>query len=317
LIELLVVIAIIAILIGLLLPAIQKVREAANRSQCSNNLKQMSLAVQNCADTYQQQMPPLFGPYPYNTGGIGSFWAYPHVSIMPYIEQGNLYNKFTAMYQTGNQYNGPPDHYAVYDATSSQGYVQFTIKTFFCPSDSSISLAGNSIYTSYAANGLVFGVGNIRVTPAYPAAPIVSLTPSGWQGFMGGAIFPTSLSDGTSNTVLWTDKLGKCNDISDATPAPGEGQWAMWASPIYSSSNTAGNQAPVIGINILPPNAGFQTGAAQSTCQYYANASSGHTSVILAGMGDGSVRNIVQGMSQTTYNLALVPNDGGPLPSDW
>src|SRR5579864_4534837 len=92
LIELLVVIAIIAILIGLLLPAVQKVREAAARAQCQNNVKQLSLACVNCSDTHQGVMPPNWGIYPnltpaaYNGEG-GCFFH-----LMPFIEHQNLYN---------------------------------------------------------------------------------------------------------------------------------------------------------------------------------------------------------------------------------
>jgi hypothetical protein len=66
-----------------------------------------------------------------------------------------------------------------------------------------------------------------------------------------------------------------------------------------------------------PPKSYSQIGANQNTCQSYANASTGHTGVILAGLGDGTVKMIAQGMSATTYDLALIPNDGTPLPSDW
>src|SRR5260370_34983949 len=92
LIELLVVIAIIGILIGLLLPAVQKIREAAARIQCANNLKQMVLATMNCADTNQGVLPPGLGLYPNRVGSARNGEGGLYMHILPYIEQDNLYN---------------------------------------------------------------------------------------------------------------------------------------------------------------------------------------------------------------------------------
>ncbi len=304
LIELLVVIAIIAILIGLLLPAVQKVREAANRSQCSNNLKQMGLAIQNCSDTYQSQMPPLLGYYPgnYSSTSSGSqLFGPPHIFILPFIEQQNIYNLMMTEIGSVGQ---------VQAAWTYANNIKTPIKTFVCPSDPTISQSANPLNASYAANGLLFGGSAASMTSPGTfgtLAPTITFNLS--AGVAGGARFPASLSDGTMNTIVWIEKLGQCGSSATTTTSS-----TVW--PAYM----VGTNFPTVGVvspTYSPPNAYYQITANQNTCATFANASTGHTGAILAGMGDGSVKMIAQGTSQYTYNLMLIPNDGYPMSSDF
>src|SRR5436305_7467093 len=154
LIELLVVIAIIAILIGLLLPAVQKIREAANRMKCSNNLKQIALGAHNY-ESANQQFPPGLR----QTSWIGVLGY-----LLPYVEQDNVYNMIPiAMLQPG--YTGAWWG-SISLGTNAPGVTagRTRISTYICPSDSSqfaqdtgvfigLVISGNTLTGYYNANG--------------------------------------------------------------------------------------------------------------------------------------------------------------------
>jgi prepilin-type N-terminal cleavage/methylation domain-containing protein len=309
LIELLVVIAVIAVLIGLLLPAVQKVREAAARLQCMNNLKQIGLATINCAATYDGALPPAWGNYPLGSS-VGPYGT--QVWILPYMEQQNAFNNVPAMMadtSVGKWGNYP------------------RIKTFECPSDWGIG-AIQSGYTapvgqcSYQNNALVFG-GTCIVTPSTsPGVPPTAVSQGAavfeaYNVYVGGVSrYPASIPDGTSNTIFWTEALVNC--VYPYTWCQNTQAWNLW-------------QWSFIAWYKAPPNAFFYPGVSAGQCAaakaaaqaagtvsfYDEQASSAHPAAVLAGLADGSVRPLSQGMTQYTYNVALIPNDGLVLPSDW
>ena len=305
LIELLVVIAIIAILIGLLVPAVQKVREAAARMQCANNLHQIGIATHNVHDTYGV-FPPLCSPCADNAQAgcfctISGPWNHTNYTIflwlLPYVEQDNIFKASSPSGYAGGQY-------------------MKVIKVYICPTDPSIAKgmcettnggANGWGACSYAANYYVFG---------NPTAANSSLR------VQGQSHLPGSVPDGTSNTIFYAEHYGTCgmgnNNTLNSTITYG----SLWAD-----SNSVWR--PIFGPNSVskdPGSAGYPAAKSLPLFQVQPNyittcdagrPQSGHTNGMNVGLGDGSVRFLTAGISQVTWQNACDPQDGNPLGSDW
>jgi prepilin-type N-terminal cleavage/methylation domain-containing protein len=282
LIELLVVIAIIAILIGLLLPAVQKVREAAARTQCNNNLKQLGLAVHNYASTFNQKLPPMWAP---DSGG-GTFGTNAnanmpvgtlHFYLLPFVEQDNVYNQ-----ATGN--------------ASLNGVPAVILPVFLCPSDST----NPSFLQRYGYAGTNYA-GNLLVFRPQGAGKLTSAMP-----------------DGTSNTVIFAERYQVCAPSWGGYTGPA---WAMhpsfvghgWDTPAFGWHEAGGSYDPSFDGGVGFP---FQIAPAASACDWRVTQGA-HTGSMQICLGDGSVRGVTVGISQQTWSWACIPNDGNVLPGDW
>ena len=311
LIELLVVIAIIAVLIGLLLPAVQKVREAAARMSCSNNLRQIGMGLQNCMDTNQGKIPPSIGTYPQPVSYAGgNFVGGPPQNgeggllflLLPYVEQNNIYqNSLAPDYFNGNSMTyseyGAGNGKAVDDETQHGIAPSSNIKIYACPSDPTYQIGPvgpwQETVGSYALNGQVFAANR-------------------WSSNYGR--FPASISDGTSNTIFFTEKeaqtLGSCPGNIFAL---GYNYWWDWGPTVGSSAVGATWGAQPTGAGVLYPL--IQPLPVGQACGN--QPSTGHTGGIMVGMGDASVRLVAQGTSPTTWWYAWTPAGGEVLGPDW
>jgi len=290
LIELLVVIAIIAILIGLLLPAVQKVREAAARIQCTNNLKQMMLATHSYNDA-NLRLPRISG---YDAGTSGVQWDTWYGQILPFIEQANVYNRAA---NTGAVWNN--------------GNATTVIKTFLCPSDPTMN---NGLTTngwagsSYAPNKVLFG-------------SVIFQDPSSGAWVQSGKYTIGNIPDGTSNTVGIVERLGECPYYgwSNAWAYPEDNYYWGWQSQgsvafVWNPGGTTGNVQNYYLPQINPPTNNY-VGNQQPAHPYYPNSK--HTASELVGLMDGSIRTVSASLTQQTWNYAVTPDDGYVLGSDW
>lgn len=328
LIELLVVIAIIAILIGLLLPAVQKVREAAARASCQNNLKQIALASINCADTYGGDMPFGMGTYPgprnRNASGVGYGSTFFH--ILPWMEQDNLYKSTLG---GGGGWAGGP---ATYSCWADPQSIYATVKSYQCPSDPTnsprgASGAGNWGTTSYCYNYQVFAVrdggwshGKLMTIQANPRSNCSDWNAGQWSGQAIPLVMPAGFTDGTSNTILFAERYSQPNPDNPWAVDWGGNTWWEWA-PKFAADYTG----PVSKFLTTPPKQ-FCTnpnndvwacflGGLRNVCSVA--AVSPHPGGMNVALGDGSVRFLNSNISGVTWWNAVVPNDGVLLGNDW
>lgn len=331
LIELLVVIAIIAILIGLLLPAVQKVREAAGKTQSKNNLKQLALAVHNCHDVFQIT-PPMFGVVGTQVAGAGagagnnaSFFF----NLLPYIEQESLF-------KLGK------------DAARSTA-----IKGLNNPLDPTWS-ANNGVYTLPASVPIWIAGGGTNPWPNWAnQANATSTNKWGLSSYSAnfqvfgdkGAKF-TGISDGLSHTVIIGERFAVASRTT-GTPTEGAGLWAYGTPPVVTSYALAvADPIPALRtstysssywtrfgyVNLAGANAGWTTNPALQTqnwnCECHMAPEFNKTSTTvhplkLHGMGgainmamaDGSVASFSSSISSENFYFAETPQ-GGDMSSD-
>jgi prepilin-type N-terminal cleavage/methylation domain-containing protein/prepilin-type processing-associated H-X9-DG protein len=330
LIELLVVIAIIGILIALLLPAVQKIRAAAARMACSNNLKQMGLAAHNFEST-NGYLPARYGTTNIN-GTVFVNDASPQAQILAYVEQANKYNQFNFNYVVWNDAPGPgqPPAPNINKAARTQD-----VPIFLCPADvSSTQKAADWVSVANGAEGRLNYLGCLgttsQMTTSGPGAGIFAGPSSPGQILKGVSI--VGITDGTSNTALFAEVMRTThpwpavsnvrdntviilpNDSSvtngpdaDGRLIPSCATGANWYSSIkyvglVYERNLWGT---TLYTHTLPPNWNrkVSSGNQQYNCgdtaivHFHVAASSYHTGGVNVGMADGSVRFVSDGIN--------------------
>ncbi len=288
LIELLVVIAVIAILIALLLPAVQKVREAANRTQCVNHTKQIVLAVHNFHDAQ--------GKFPRMCDGRSVYFVNgAFVQLLPYLEQDNLFKSLNTLALPPN-----PLTIWVFNIQSGSPAVNYTetsgnVPTFYCPSD-----------RNYKSSGWTYA--NINYGMNFPLMAGTTVA-DGYTTSWVSQYTIGNVPDGTSNTVLLAELYSK----QYRWDFPLAYAWGYLEAPVFAfdiSVSGIWTGPPFSTAPITPPYVD------QGYSYTYHVPWSPHPGTINLGLLDGSVRNIGK-VSSTTWVAVTQPADGTVPGADW
>ena len=314
LIELLVVIAIIAVLVGLLVPAVQKVREAANRMSCSNNCKQIGLAAHNFAGTYDGRLPPARVSNAAGRAIFGNSNRSVLVFLLPFIEQDALYKQYDALVQQYPTSTGA--NRRNWNHANMQPTYQSRVKTFECPS-APASRKANSPTTFAAVDSYVNAatsdyqvMNNVEITGvcAYTMGLIPFTITDGNRGGMltnNDYTKITDCLDGTSNTLMLVEDAGRPVVYAKGKMVTGWTSGAPWADnegqfSLHGFSADGLTQGGPCGVNCSNRNEiyAFHPGGANVT------------------MGDGSCRYLRESINVGTLAAMVTKANGEVYAND-
>jgi prepilin-type N-terminal cleavage/methylation domain-containing protein/prepilin-type processing-associated H-X9-DG protein len=313
LVELLVVIAIIGVLVALLLPAVQSARESARRAQCSNNLKQLGIAVTSYADVNKSAFP---------AGEYSCCWGTWLVGLLPYVEQKALfdnYKHFGAVQNQANNAVSQTDATTRYGGSQNLPVTKTQISVYTCPSDSitaSPNIISGITFHNYVANHgnttlgrlATFGKNLSGQPNVYKGAPFVVV--SGWNS-NPQVVRLSDVFDGLSNTMAFSETLqGRDGDLRGFAWWNGGSHFETFLPP-----NT--NQPDILeAITYCKPGNNPPCDAPTSSNPTNIAARSRHPGGVQATMCDGSVRFVTNSINLDTWR-AISTNMGKEAVSDF
>jgi hypothetical protein len=273
-----VVIAIIAVLMSLMVGAVQKVREAANNLQSSNNLRNIGLAVTNCATQNKGKLPPGFGKF------RGSQPASAFVHLLPYLEQDNVHREYMTL---ASQPAGPGPAIAV---TNSQ-----FLKIFQSSND--VSNTGSGGLTSYALNTVIFGNAN----PQGDLTDLATIAPLG-VNYDTSFRHDKEFANGATNSMLAMEKSASCGFLN-GSPSQIDHFWGgqVVGTKVYAKIGVGPIASPAA-VSLVAPTQIRPANKSADDAGFQAFTTSGFYAV----MGDGRVINVSANVNQQVYNAVCL-----------